>query len=201
MRYAFEKPHTEVVSFARDGETLRATGSGRVRITTGGGTFTADVPFTRHLAAAASTHTFSVPSLLRAQIQRAKRRAGLRVLVPSRLTTEFSRLYPGSSVRRNHYALDLGAVRGCHEATACFVAAFLGDRTRAAAVGDTRVRLAKGRRGWFTRTHCGASCAAPQVQWRERGVLYTLQVKGAGPDGERALLVALANSAIRAGAR
>jgi hypothetical protein len=140
-----------------------------------------------------------VPQALHHQITRVHERSEIRVLLPSRLETSFDRLYPGAFIRRSSYDLNLGAVRHCNEATACFVAAFLGEQTKAKAVGPKRVPLARGRVGRFTPTSCGASCAAPQVQWREKGVLYTIQFKTGGR--ERRRLVALANSAIRHGAR
>ena len=142
-----------------------------------------------------------VPHVLRDQIDRANDRAMVRVLLPGRISTEFDRLYPGARIRAGSYDLNLGSVKGCNEATACFVAAFLGERTKTRAVGPKRVSLARGRVGRFTPTSCGASCAAPQVQWREKGVLYTFQAKIGTKDTERKRLVALADSAIRAGAR
>jgi hypothetical protein len=151
-------------------------------------------------ALAAGTHRVDVPGTLGKRVAKARSASGVRVLLPSRLRTEFRRLYPGGTWRRGHYALDLGAVRGCHQATACFVAAFLADRGARGMTGR-RVDLARGRAGRFTPTSCGASCAAPQIQWRERGVRYTLQVKGFSRKRERAALVALADSAIRHGAR
>jgi hypothetical protein len=153
------------------------------------------------ILAFASATTSNVPQVLHDEIAVAKRKTGLRVLVPSRITTEFDRLYPGVSIRHQSYGLDLGAARNCRQATACFVAAFLGEKTTAKAVGPKRVTLARGRVGRFTPTSCGASCAAPQVQWREKGVLYTVQAKIGTQSTERRRLVALANSAIRAGAR
>ena len=144
---------------------------------------------------------YDVPQLLHDQIARAHDRAEIRVLLPSTIRTPFDRLYPGAFIRSGRYDLSLGAVRHCNEATACFVAAFLGERTKARATGRRKVPLARGRIGRFTPTSCGASCAAPQVQWREKGVLYTIQAKVGTKDTERRRLVALANSAIRAGAR
>ena len=148
------------------------------------------------LAPAASAATVDVPSKLAKQIDRARTRSGLKVLLPSRVSAPM-RVYGGSSARRGFYSLDLGFAPGCNTATACFFADFLGERTKAKAFGDKRVTLTGGRSGWYTATHCGASCAAPQVQWRQGGVLYTLQVKGYS----RRQLIAAANSAIRGGAR
>jgi hypothetical protein len=142
-----------------------------------------------------------VPQVLHDQIARANDRAEVRVLLPGSLRTEFHRLYPGATVRSGFYDLNLGSVKHCREATACFVAAFLGERGKTKPFGPKRVPLARGRVGRFTPTSCGASCAAPQVQWREKGVLYTIQAKIGTEGTEKRRLVALANSAIRAGAR
>src|SRR5215213_5126320 len=142
------------------------------------------------LPAPASAAVTDVPKVLRDQIAAAKRKTGLRVLVPSRISTPFERLYPGISINEQSYDLNLGAVKGCNEATACFVAAFLGEKTGARAIGRKRVELARGRLGRFTPTSCGASCAAPQVQWREHGTLYTVQAKIGSKDTERRRLVA-----------
>ena len=149
-------------------------------------------------APAATTH--DVPQLLRKQIDRARTRSGVRVLVPSRITTSFQRLYPDGTATDGRYSLGLGAVRRCNQATACFVAAFLAERGGKLA-GGRRVELARGRVGRFTPLSCGASCAAPQVAWREHGVLYTVQAKIGTRRTERRRLVTLADSAIRHGAR
>lgn len=142
----------------------------------------------------------NVPATFGARVDRARRASGVRVLLPGRIDTEFARLYPGGSWGPGRYALDLGAVRGCHQATACFVAAFMARRGGTVS-GERRVTLARGRTGRFTPTHCGASCAAPEIQWRERGVRYTIQAKIGTERTERKRLIALANAAIRAGAR
>jgi hypothetical protein len=148
-------------------------------------------------APAAQARTVDVPHALRTQIAAAKTRSGVPVRLPARVYSPL-RAYPGGHSRRGHYDLSLGLAKGCNEATACFLAAFLADRG-AKGSGDRRVALAGGRRGWFTRTHCGASCAAPQVQWIQGGVLYTLQAKGQPGRSEQRALVALADSAIRSG--
>ena len=151
-------------------------------------------------APAQGATTTDVLEVLGPRVQRAAQRSGLDVLVPSRIRTQFRRLYPGLRAGRGEYALELGAAPGCRGATACFVAsftAFEGGRT----FGGRRVRLARGRTGFFTPTACGASCAAPQIQWRERGALYTIQAKVGTSRTERRRLVALANSAIKAGPR
>ena len=49
------------------------------------------------------------------------------------------------------------------------------------------------------RTRCGASCSPAFIQWRENGVLYEIEFKGATK--EKPTMIALANSAIRGGDR
>jgi hypothetical protein len=141
-----------------------------------------------------------VPERLGKRVDSARKASGVRVLLPSTIGTSFERLYPGGTWGSGRYSLDLGAARGCHQATACFVAAFLAERGSAKPHGR-RVGLARGRKGRFTPSRCGASCAAPQIEWREGGVLYTIQAKGTYPGTDRQNLVALANSAIKHGAR
>jgi hypothetical protein len=150
--------------------------------------------------AAGAATTTDVLEVLGSRVDRAAERSGLDVLVPGRIRTEFGRVFPGVRARDGEYALDLGAAPRCRAATACFVASFTGSR-RGRVSGSRRVRLARGRTGRFTPTSCGASCAAPQVQWRERGARYTIQARIAGPRSERRRLVALANAAIRGGPR
>ena len=61
--------------------------------------------------------------------------------------------------------------------------------------------LAKGRQGRYQPLSCGASCSPPSISWKERGVTYTIQAKVVGKQTDRALLVKMANEAIRQGPR
>ena len=61
--------------------------------------------------------------------------------------------------------------------------------------------LANGRNGRFQPMGCGASCSPPSISWKERGVTYTIQAKVIGKQSDRALLVKMANEAIRQGPR
>jgi hypothetical protein len=140
-----------------------------------------------------------VPALLEAQIDRITVR-GAPVLLPSRLETEGGSLYPSGGPSRGAWDLELASAPDCGGANACFVATFTGQRGGTPG-GRTRVRLANGRRGWFTPTGCGASCAPPQVQWRERGWTFTIQARVGTERTERREIVRLANSAIINGLR
>jgi hypothetical protein len=65
----------------------------------------------------------------------------------------------------------------------------------------TRVRLRGGVTGYFKPLTCGASCSPPVIQFSRAGVLYDFAVKGLAERTERASMIALANSALRAGPR
>ena len=123
--------------------------------------------------------------------------------VPVRLPTRVASPRPADEVfgtvesaRDGRYHLALGVGRGCHEATACFIASFFAQRGMAPDPKLRRVDLAQDIVGRFRPIKCGASCAAAAVQWRQAGVAYEIQFKGT-----RRQMVRLANSAINAGPR
>jgi hypothetical protein len=151
---------------------------------------------------AAGGTTVSVPSLFKGKVAHARRVSGLAVLLPRRLDAGVParRLSATANARRGHYTLEIGIGRDCRGADACFVAAFLADRGGRAA-GGSRVSLARGRIGHFHPRSCGASCAAPDIEWVEHRVLYTIQDRVPNDRRARAVLKALASSAILAGPR
>ena len=151
-------------------------------------------------AAAQVVTRIDVPATLRAQVDRINARSNHPVLLPSRLPSEQAQLYPAGGRSRGGYDLSLAAIPDCGGANACFVAAFTAQRG-GEPLGRSRVRLSNGRRGWFTPTGCGASCSPPQVQWRERGYVYTIQARVGTQQTERREIVRLANSAIINGPR
>jgi len=151
-------------------------------------------------AAAQERTRVDVPAALERQVDRIVARGHGPVLLPSRLPPEHARLHPSERSTRRAYRLELSAAPGCNGATACFVAVFSARRGGTPS-GAQRVRLANGRRGRFTPTRCGASCAPPRVQWRERGRLYTIRARVGTQATEKRELLRLANSAIVNGAR
>jgi hypothetical protein len=137
-----------------------------------------------------------VPAKFSSVLGQVRSKSGLKVRLPSRLDAGVrpSRVRGAvESVRRGHYHLSLGVGRGCHESTACYVASFFGGGQVS---GGKRVSLARGLTGRFSPMSCGASCGPASVSWRQGGVAYTVQFKG-----RKSALVALADSAIRGGAR
>jgi hypothetical protein len=140
----------------------------------------------------------NVPAKFSAVLGKVRSKSHLAVRLPSRLdaTVRPSRVFGAvESVRRGRYHLSLGIGRGCHESTACYVASFFGN-DRGHVSGRRRVSLARGLSGRFSPISCGASCGPAIVSWRQGGVVYRVEFKG-----KKAELVALANSAIRGGAR
>jgi hypothetical protein len=156
------------------------------------------MPLLPALAVAAAATTFNVPATLGDKVDEARSVSGIAVLLPETIRSEFKKLYgnrlPSTEGR---YGLVLGAARQCTGASVCGVANFYaiaGEGFR----GGTRVELAKGRRGRYSKSRCGANCSFPRIDWKERGALYTIEYKES--TGKRNM-VRLANSAIRNGPR
>jgi hypothetical protein len=151
-------------------------------------------------SASAAAFVYDVPDLVGKPLEAIKQATSVPVLLPSRMTTEHKRLFSEGRGRENRYEFEIGAVRNCGTATACYVAGFRA--RRGGKVSNTKkVKLARGRTGYFRPTSCGASCAAPSLEWIQGGVLYTVEAKLGTQRTERKILKRLANSAIRNGAR
>ena len=151
-------------------------------------------------AVAQDAVTVEPPKTFATKIDRINARAKGPVLLPTRMTVEGTRLYSSGGATRTGWDLELAAAPDCRGANACFVATFTGE-TGGQPLGRRRVALSNGRTGWFTPTGCGASCSPPQIQWRERGKLYTIQARVGTESTERREIVRLANSAIINGPR
>ena len=150
--------------------------------------------------ASAATYTYDVPDLVEKPLIAVKKATKVDVLLPSRMTTDLKKLYSEGSGRARSYRFEIGAIRKCHSATACFVASFSA-RRGAKPSNPRKVKLRGGRRGYFRPLSCGASCAAPSLEWVQDGVRYTIEAKLGTKRTERKILVRLANSAIANGPR
>jgi hypothetical protein len=155
------------------------------------------------LAAVAYAKTYDVPASLGSALDRTRAKTSLAILLPSKLALDYSgRTYASGGGGRTSYDLSLAGAPSCGGADACFLVSFSAKRGGAP---DFRreVRLRGGRIGYFKPLSCGGSCSPPEIQWRSRGSLYTIQAKI--PDSSDAAaqkrLVAAANSAIGAGPR
>jgi hypothetical protein len=149
--------------------------------------------------ASAASFVYDIPDLVAKPLVAVNKATKLDVLLPSRITTDF-KLYSEGSGRARSYHFEIGAVRNCHSATACFVASFRA-RRGAKPSNPRKLTLRGGRRGYFRPLSCGASCAAPSLEWVQDGVLYTIEAKLGTKRTERKILMRLANSAIAKGAR
>jgi hypothetical protein len=126
------------------------------------------------------------------------RHGGVPVLLPGRYAPGVAHVYGSGGAVAHGYDLELSAAPDCHEATACFLASFTGVKGRSLG-GTANVTLARGIRGHFRATSCGASCSPGSVTWVLGGARYEIQATVVGP--ERTTLVGLADAAISAGAR
>jgi hypothetical protein len=148
----------------------------------------------------AAAYSYDVPDLVAKPLKAVKRISEIPVLLPSRMTVEHRRLFSEGTGRASRYEFTIGAVKDCGTATACYVAGFRG-RRGGKPTNPRRIRLRGGRRGYFRPTRCGASCAAPSIEWVQHGVLYEVEAKLGTQRTERRVLTRLANSAIANGAR
>ena len=152
-------------------------------------------------AAAATTTNIDVPQRFATALPKVKARTVVPVLLPQTMPYDGSgRLYASGSARSRSWRLDLAAAPRCHEATACFVAAFSARRGGSVA-GGRKVTLRGGRTGHFQPLSCGASCSPPSIAWRQHGAAYAIQARVGGAQTEKRILVRMANEAIRHGAR
>ena len=149
--------------------------------------------------ASAATYIYDVPNLVERPLKAVKKATSIDVLLPSQFTSDRPKLYSEGRGRGGTYRFDIGAVRRCGGANACFIASFRAKRGGKPS-NPRKVQL-KGRHGYFQPLRCGASCAPPSIQWVKKGVLYTIEGKFGTKKTERRILVRLANSAIRRGAR
>ena len=150
-------------------------------------------------AASAASFVYDVPKLLERPLIAVKKGTDIPVLLPSRLTSEQRKLFSSGKGSTNRYEFEIGAVRNCHSATACFVADLRA--RRGGKPSGKKVKLAKGTTGYFHPTSCGASCASPGIEWVQHGVWYSIEAKLGTKKTERKVLTRLANSAIKNGAR
>lgn len=140
----------------------------------------------------------NVPAKFSSLLPKVRSKSGIAVRLPSSLDAGVSPSRVRGAIEEvssGQYHLSLGAARGCHEATACFVAAFFGRRGAALDI-KRKVSLARGIVGRYRPITCGASCSAAEVQWKQGSIAYAIQFKGT-----KKQMLALANSAIRGGAR
>jgi hypothetical protein len=141
-----------------------------------------------------------LPGLLTTTVSDVKQQTPLPVLIPNAFYSDFDELYPYGSGDRKSYDVGVAGAPDCGGATACFAASFSAQKG-GSPFGRGKVTLTKGRHGRYQPLSCGGSCSPPSISWKERGVTYSIQAKVVGKPSDRALLVKMANEAIRQGPR
>ena len=150
-------------------------------------------------AGSAAPH-LTLPALFAHQISAIKRSAHPPpVLLPGSMPLDTKRMFASGGADKSGYDLEIGAVRHCGGADACFVAGFTA--ARGAKVSGRRVTVKGASRAGFFPLSCGASCSPPQIDFLWHGVLYTIQANLNTKQTDRAALIAAAQSAISAGPR
>jgi hypothetical protein len=153
------------------------------------------------LAAVPALARVTLPGLFAAPITKINAAAKAPpVLLPASLPLDATHEYASGGPHGRGYDLEIGAVRHCGGADACFVAGFTA--TPSATVSGRRVTVRGAMRAGFFPLSCGASCSPPQIQFVVRGVRYTIQanLRRTGRS-DKAVLIAAAESAITAGPR
>ncbi len=147
----------------------------------------------------ATTHTVTLPVVFKSQLSSLHNKGIGPILLPQTMSSEFKHVFPSVITAGHGYELDLGAVKGCHGANACFVAEF--SATRRKPFGPMRVALAHGIIGHFKPLTCGGSCSPPSIEFVQSGFTYSIQANVGTEKTEQSILVRMANSAIEHGAR
>ena len=152
------------------------------------------------LPAAKATPNASLPALFAHQISAIKRSGhATPVLLPRSMPLDAKHQFASGGAEQHGYDLEIGAVRHCGGANACFVAGFTA--ARGAKVFGRRVTVKGASGAGILPLSCGASCSPPQVDFVWHGVLYTIQANLQTKQTDRAALIAAAQSAISAGPR
>lgn len=128
------------------------------------------------------------------------------VLLPGELPSTLSKqtLYASGDAKPDGYDISLSSRPRCG-ANSCFVGSFEAHRGEQPAF-DRRVQLADDVTGYYQPLSCGGSCSPPIIEWVSGGVLYHIQLDvqwraKLTEEEEQRLMVEVANSAIKAGAR
>ena len=122
------------------------------------------------------------------------------VLLPRAMPLDARHLYPSGGPSGKRYDLEIGAVKNCGGANACFVADFTAAPGRT--VFGKRVTVTGATKAGFTPLSCGASCSPPQIVFIVHAIRYTIQANlKKTAKGDRATLIGAAEAAISAGPR
>jgi hypothetical protein len=153
------------------------------------------------LVAPSVAATAALPGVFARQIQAINAAAKAPpVLLPRAMPLDARHLYPSGGPSGKRYDLEIGAVKNCGGAGACFVADFTAVPGRT--VFGRRVTVTGATTAGFTPLSCGASCSPPQIVFIVHGIRYSIQANlNKTAKGDRATLIGAAEAAISAGPR
>jgi hypothetical protein len=151
--------------------------------------------------AVAATPTVGLDKVLAKPTTKVRSQTKLAILLPKRLPVVKTnvKLYATGSGSYERYSFRVTTTRDC-TANFCFAATFAAELGSRKLTGR-KVSLTKGRKGIYTEMSCGASCAPATIAWKERHTTYSIEAMIPVDADQRAELAAMANSAIRRGAR
>jgi hypothetical protein len=155
-----------------------------------------------------------VPQPLRGLMPKIKQQTKVAVLLPDELpyTVRQHPLYAHGEASADSYEITLTSRPDCG-ANACFVGLFKAQRNgkMTAPLPELHddsggVLLSGNIRAYYKPMLCGGSCSPPSIEWVSEGVLYSIQFEvqwrtRLEPKEEQALIVTMANSALKAGPR
>jgi hypothetical protein len=121
------------------------------------------------------------------------------VLLPRSMPLDAMHLYASGGAVGASWDLEIGAVKNCGGANACFVAGFTAEKAKS--VYGKRVKVRGASKAGFVKLSCVASCAPPQIDYIVHGVRYVIQANLNSKRSDRAVLIAAAEAAIKAGPR
>ncbi len=152
------------------------------------------------LSPVAAAASMSLPGLFAKQIRAINAASHApAVLLPGSMPLDAKHLYGSGGPSGARYELSIGALPHCGGANACFVADFSAEK--ASTVFGRRVTVRGASTAGYVPLSCGASCAPPQIDYIVHGIRYTIQANLKTSKGDRAALIAAAESAISAGPR
>jgi len=154
---------------------------------------------------------------LRGVVGQIKHQTRVPIILPSVLppTVQQQRIYVSGTATVDGYQITLTSSPQCG-ANSCFIGSFEAERggemtradesVHAAQDHDKFIRVVNGIEAYYKPLTCGGSCSPPIIEWMSDGVLYRVQFDVQGRSKFMAndiekYMVAMANSAIKAGAR
>lgn len=156
--------------------------------------------------AAEKTSAGVVAAPFRALLPKLKGDTKVAVLLPGELPPALAKqtIYASGGGDANGYEIKLSSRPDCG-ANSCFIGLLEARRGEQPSF-KREVRLAGGVTGRYQPLTCGGSCSPPVVEWVSEGVLYRVQLDvqwrtKLSPEEEERLMIAVADSAIKAGAR